>query len=606
MRNIKKIFAFMLSVVIAVCALPSCVLTASAESMNWVGSWGTPAIESGVVVGSDSVFSQNGIHLRDYIPANSTVRTTVVPTIGGSKIRLKFSNVFGKEAITINETTVAKTGSHDDEVVTDTITKVTFNGGHSQVNIAAGSEIYSDEISFNTTAMEKISISSYFRNSTPMYVVGLYGGTSYLGVSLGNRTHKETLTSVASKLTFTSNTITYYTIPFLTRVDVYSPNSYCVVLFGDSTLTNDAYLLLEQKLRANGINNVGVIMSGIIGNSLLHDGVGLLGKVYGESALKRANRDAFDIPGVKSVIVKVGENDILHPMEESMKGIAPYVSPAQVIQGYRDLSNMARNKGIAMYLCTRTPYKGYERNFVGTKDLTWTQHGENLLLEINSWVKYASDGYYKAPINLDAMRDPSDSTKLRSQMTTDGIHFSHLGQIAFVDLIPEDAYGVNKNLKDLSVVLKIDPYTAPKPNNNSNTQNNNNQNNNNQNSNQNNNNGNNSQNNSQTPVTQPNIVVGTTAPVASNTNQELPSVDSANQILVNGNNNDNNQTNMPIGSIDDSNDSSTRQMIGFAILAAVAAAIIAIAAVMLVKMSPSAGGPVTRDSISKRRKKSGV
>ena len=298
MKRMSKFLCFILSVIMLAGCIPAGI-TASAASYNWTGSWGTPAIGCGVTVGDDSVLSENGIHLQDIIPANSTVRTIITPTLGGTKIRLKFSNVFGKESVTINETTIANTGDTDDLVVSSSITQVTFNGGQKSVTIAAGSEVYSDEITFKTTALQKVSVSTYFKKTTPMYTVGLYGGTSYLCSSLGNRTHKETMTTVATKLNFSASSITYYTIPFLTRLDVYAPNAYCVVLLGDSTLTNDSYLMLAEKVRANGITNIGFIMSGIIGNCILHDGTGLLGTVYGQALLTRAKRDAFNVAGVK-------------------------------------------------------------------------------------------------------------------------------------------------------------------------------------------------------------------------------------------------------------------------------------------------------------------
>ena len=120
-------------------------LAVSADSYNWAGAWGTPTVKSGVTIGSKL---GNGIQLRDFIPANSTVRTVITTTLGGIKIRLKFSNLHGTEAITIDETTIAKTAADKEKVLTDTITPVTFNNGEKAVTIAAGSEVYSDEIDF--------------------------------------------------------------------------------------------------------------------------------------------------------------------------------------------------------------------------------------------------------------------------------------------------------------------------------------------------------------------------------------------------------------------------------------------------------------------------
>ncbi len=618
MKRPSKILSFLILPILLISVLSS-GMTASAANYKWAGAWGTPAIESGVLVGNDSVFEQNGIHLRDYIPANSTVRTIIRPTIGGAKIRLKFSNAFGTRAITINEVTVAKTGVTDDVVIEDTITQVTFNGGKTSVNIAVGSEIYSDEITFSVSALEKISVSAYFKNTTPMYTVGLYGGTSYLCSALGNRTHKEGMTAVATRLEFTSNSITYYTIPFLTRIDVYAENAYCVVLLGDSTLTNDSYLLLAQKLNTAGIKNVGVIMSGIIGNRLLYDGAGVLGKVYGQSLLKRAQRDAFSVAGVKYVIVKIGDNDVLHPMEYSLTGIAPYASTSDVVNGYRELSNQVKDKGIKLYMCTRTPYKGYEKNFLGSKDLDWSQKGENMLLEINSWILHSSGDYYNGVINLDAMRDPNDTTKLRSQMTTDGIHFSRYGQIAFVDLIPEAAYGVNQNLTDISAILNINPYVAPpvqQSNNNGGGSNGGNNSAGNSNNGSGGNNGNNGSSSSGSQNQSPNVIEpatsgqGVIVPAVTNPsttsapNAEMPTIQNANQILVD----DDSLNGTPAGAVSDDNASGAgiRQMIGFVILAFVAAAIIAVSAAFLFKINPVKAFPVSRGSYGRTKQKNRV
>ncbi len=607
MKRITKILSLLFVFALLVGIIPT-GMTAQAANDSWAGSWGTPAIESGIVLGDN----EDGLHLQDYIPSNSTIRTVITPTIGGTKIRLKFSNYFSPKPVTLTETTVAQTGDTNDVVDEKTITQVTFNGGQKSVTIAAGSEIYSDPITFNTTAHKKISISTYFKNRTSIYTEGLYGGVTYLTASLGNRTHKADMTKVASRLTFTSSSITYYTIPFLTRLDVYAPNAYCVVLLGDSTLTNEISVMLSEKLHANGIHNVGVVMSGIIGNALLHEGTGLLGKIYGESLLDRAERDAFTVAGAKYVIVKIGDNDVLHPMLKSNEGKLAPVTASQVIAGYRQLSQKAYGRGINLYLCTRTPYKGYTRNFMGGDDLEWSQKGEDILLEINSWVKNTCTSFnYAGHINLDALRDPQDSTKLRDHMTTDGIHFSQYGQIAVVDLIPEYVYGVDRELKDYAEILGIDPYVAPvvetptkKPDSNA---------------------GNNQNNSSgekptegtnKNPViigdaetpTKPSsgsnsgVIVTPNINIENNINNNTQQIPNANEILVQdpmGNNSVN-------GNVVNVSAEAARQMAGFAILAAVAMAIIAVASVMLVKMRPSSGSSLARGGKGRANQKKRV
>ena len=310
---------------------------------------------------------------------------------------------------------------------------------------------------------------------------------------------------------------------------------------------------------------------------------GLIGKAYGESLLERAKRDAFDVPGVKYVIVKIGINDVLHPMLESNKGKMPLTTSSQVIAGYRSLSQQVYGKGINLYLCTRTPYKGYERDFMGSKDLTWTQQGENTLLEINKWVKNnATSNNYAGYIDLDKLRDTNDSAKLRSHMTADGVHFTKYGQIAFVDLIPEAAYGVNKELKDYADIVKINPYNAPAAAETTTKKQET-----------------TTVNNTATTAPAPTTSTPTTSIVANNTptqetTQLAPGIVIApaattsadtNQIIVENPLGDNQ---VDSGNVEDSESLGVRQSITFVILALVGMAIISVAALMLVKMQPSA------------------
>lgn len=592
MKRFTKILSFIFALTMIICCFSTEIIASAAPQYNWVGAWGTPAVESGVVLGDN-------LHLQDYIPAGSTIRSVIVPTISGTKIKLKFSNLYGSKAITIDEATVAQTGVSDDLIDPETVTQVTFNGGHKSVTIAAGSEILSDEITFSVTALKKISVSSYYKKTTTMYTTGLYNATTYLASSLGNRTQKESMTNVATRFSFTSGTITYTPVPFLTRLDVYAQDAYSVVVLGDSTVTNEISLMLAEKLQKNGIKNVGIVMSGIIGNELLNKGSGLLGKIYGEPLLKRAKRDAFDIPGVKYVIIKIGINDVLHPMLESNKGKMPLTTASQVTAGYRELAQQVYGKGINLYLCTRTPYKGYERAFLGSKDLNWTQQGENTLLEINNWVKNSAKQYnYAGYINLDAVRDPDDPAKLRTHMTEDGAHLTKYGQIAVTDLIPEAAYGVNKELKDYAEIINIDPYVAPAvpetttkapaTNNNTTTNNNNTPTN---------NSGTNNNNTVKPTETPTNINPGVIV------TPQTTTMPDANQIVVD----------TPLGSdqtvsgnVSNFGSYTARRIIGFAVLAAVGMAIITVAAIMIVKIRPESSDSPARGGKGRANQKKKV
>ncbi len=589
MRRLLRILCCALTLVLVLCCIPSEIIS-SAAGYDWVTSWGSPVTNASISV-------IEGSNIRDVIPAGSTVRTVVTPTLSGNKVRLKFSNEYGKSAVTINEVTIAYTGETDDVIDASSVKNITFNSGSTSVKIAAGSEIYSDEIDFKINALEKVSISCYYKNTTTMSTLGLYGAKTYIASSLGNKTHSETVTSVATRIELTSGSITYSAIPFLSRLDVYAKDAYCVVLLGDSTLTNDIYLMLAEKCIKNGITNIGFVMSGIIGNALLREGEGMLASFYGDSLLERARRDALNIPGVKYIIVKIGINDILHPYLDSMQGVLDQCTPTQIVNGYKSLAEQFKDTNLKVYLCTKTPVNGYTRNFLGSDDLTWIPEIEEKLLDINKWIRnHAANNGYAGYIDFDAVRDPDDSTRITDHMTTDGAHFSSYGQIAATDLIPEAAYGVKTQLTDYADIVGIDPYVAPieettvKTEETTKTE------------------------ELTVAQTESSVVQETTTQKAAETTaatvaevttnnpglvvnvEQTTTYASANQILLG----DDALEGQLVASVSD-DDTYTKQIAGFALLSLVGLIIVAVASVMLVKLTPS-GGTYGRASYEGRAK----
>ena len=155
---------------------------------------------------------------------------------------------------------------------------------------------------------------------------------------------------------------------------------------------------------------------------------------YGESMLKRYERDALNQPGVKNIIIKVGCNDIIHPNCKSMMGIAPKVTTKEMINAYKVLIRKAHRRNIKVYLVTRSAWKGYTRNILNKgDDIEWTLEIDQMRKDINAWIKTnPADGY----IDLDDLCQDEDCTELRSEYVTDGVHFTLEGQKAVVEKLP--------------------------------------------------------------------------------------------------------------------------------------------------------------------------
>ena len=98
-------------------------------------------------------------HRPETYAKNVTLRYPVKCAFGGNKIRLHFSNFCGTESVTLTRVTVAPAVS-DREINLKDACLVTF-GGNESVTIAAGEEIYSDEINFRVKPNGKVTVSIY-------------------------------------------------------------------------------------------------------------------------------------------------------------------------------------------------------------------------------------------------------------------------------------------------------------------------------------------------------------------------------------------------------------------------------------------------------------
>ncbi len=400
------------------------------NSDNWIGTWSTSMVEGAFTL------SNNDIKVS---LSNVTARTRIMSTREGDTIRLCLSNKYGTQPLTVKEITVALANEELDRAITSgTLVKATV-GGNESVTIPAGQVVYTDPIKFHVDACQEMMVSMYFEDVSEFSTVGLINGHSYVG--LGNQTESYVSPATIDLSAENLSVGAYEILPVLSNVDVYDedPNAYSVVVFGDSTTTNTTVLKLATLLKANGITNVGVLLQGIKGNEILHDGIGLIGSIMGKSALSRFDNDVLAQAGVKKVLIKVGLNDILHPLCESKKDDYPDFNIDtlydQIIAAYSEMTNKAKAQGLEVYFATRTPGRGYTRNILGITgdditDETYMTIIEPFRNEVNNCLRQqAADGIIDGLVDLDCMMDtdPDRVGALRPDYTLDGAHLTDLG-----------------------------------------------------------------------------------------------------------------------------------------------------------------------------------
>lgn len=441
MKKVQKHLAIFLSIALIIGAFSIFTVSfavdneqtdvAQSYDENWVSAWSTSVIDVSIQELGEGV----GMVGVPVVCVSS--RVSIEPTMSGNKVRIVYSNEYGVLPLRIAASTVAQTDAENTKAIdTSTLTDITFSGKKS-VAIPAGERMVSDAVDFEVIAGKRITINTFCRSVNVMKTVGLIGGDSY--ISLGNSTRKESV--YGPRLKVTADSGAYEIIPMLAEVDVAAVEdaSTCVI-FGDSTVDNEVPRYLSAALRENGIDNVSVTQAAIKGNRLVCDGVGKFGRLLGEAGVDRFQKDVLDQAGVKSVIVKIGINDVIHPNCATKKGKAPVATYEDMLEGYEKLINACHERGIKIYLCEMSAWEGYTRGiFIPWGDVHWSTEIDSLRYEVNEWIRSKdcpADGY----IVTDRLNDPDNSNAILPAYTTDGIHYTDEGTHVLTDIFYDSVF----------------------------------------------------------------------------------------------------------------------------------------------------------------------
>lgn len=371
-------------------------------------------------------------------PVEQTYRIQVRPSRTGSVARFRFSNRFGNASVTFGSATVGKQAT----VGTPTISRGTLHqllfDGRSQVTVPEGAEVYSDPAPIRIRSFRRLLVSIHVVGSPgPATQHGLAEQTTW-GTLPGSGDHTRQLTPRGFMPTPVPglNPAIPQAIPYLVGMEVREPFRVgTVVAFGDS-ITDGAQsspvpLLISPKnidrfasypdQLANRIRSEGlaftVANAGISGNQLLR---GALVPIMGPSGLSRFQQDALTLPGVATVIVLEGINDIGQS----------FATRDELVAGYRKLVSAAHQKGIRILLGTMTPQAGtIQPPGYGTM-------AEPTRLAANEWIRSQdiSDGI----VDFDkAVRDPVRPSRiLPAYDGGDHLHFNAAGYRAMARAVP--------------------------------------------------------------------------------------------------------------------------------------------------------------------------
>ena len=315
---------------------------------------------------------------------DSTLRQVVRVSLGGSRLRVRFSNEFGTEPITLTSAYVAKPAAEGAAIRRGTDRALLFRGKPS-VTIQPGAHSVSDALPFDLSPLSDLSVTLH-TSTQSRDITGHPGSrcTSYLQEG----DHASEL-----HLAHATKVDHWY---FLSGVDVEAESgAKAVVTLGDSitdgrgspTNGNGRWPdYLARRLQANpATRRVGVLNAGIGGNCVLRGGLG-------PPALARLDRDVLSQPGARWLVVFEGINDL---------GTRSASGP-DLIAAYKQIIARAKARGLRVYGATLLPCG---RSFYFTPEL------EAARQEVNAWIR--SGGAFEAVVDLDAaLRDPNDPRSL--------------------------------------------------------------------------------------------------------------------------------------------------------------------------------------------------
>ena len=351
---------------------------------------------------------------------NQTVRLVVHTSLGGNELRVRLSNSFGTESLTIAAAHIALR-SMNAAIVADTDRALTFNGA-SSVTIPPGALVVSDSVKVDVPALSDLAVSLFLPGPTGQ-------ATWHAGAFSTNYISKPGDFTGAADFPVDHTVASWF---YLTDVEVKSAkDTLALVTFGDSITdgtrstpdTNHRWPNFLAERLAQRHAKLAVVDEGIAGNRVLHD-------LVGPNALARFDRDVLAQPGVGYVTVLLGINDIGDisrlPAFAQAGRVPQPVSAEEIIAGHQQMITRAHEQGLKIIGCTLTPFEGAAY---------FSREGETKREAVNKFIR--TGGAYDGVIDFDAVvRDPAHPARFLAMYDSgDHLHPNDAGYKAMADAV---------------------------------------------------------------------------------------------------------------------------------------------------------------------------
>jgi lysophospholipase L1-like esterase len=390
---------------------------------NWLATW---------QASPHAAWEASEFALPTGVPAKlerQTVRETARISVGGSRLRVVLSNRYGMQPLAVGEVRVGRAG--------ETMRPLTF-GGQVSVVIPPGAPALSDALEMPVAALEKLAVSVYLPEHTPLAT--FHWGAQQTGVIVdGNRTADATLrdgqplhgrallSGIWVVAPAEAETATAAASEAMATAAA-RPAAGVVAAFGDSITDGNGSTpdqdhrwpdYLAARLSPGGVP---VVNAGISGARLLGDRMGV-------NAAARFEQDVLSQPGVRTAIVLMGINDIGWPRSI----FAPHEAPMtfnRMIAAYRQLIAQARARQVRIIGATLPPFEGT------AIDGYYTPAKDALRRQVNQWIRESAE--FDAVADMDALlRDPQQPSRMQPRYDS-GDHL-HPGDAGYEAMAAEVA-----------------------------------------------------------------------------------------------------------------------------------------------------------------------
>lgn len=366
----------------------------SDTATQWVGSWATAP----QLVEPHNLPPEPGL-------SHNTLRQVVRVSLGGECLRVRFSNEFSPDSVTIVSANIALSQSGS-AIDTTSVIPLSF-GGKPGVTMQPETTVTSDAAPFSLEPRTDVAITIHFGTTSPD-VTGHPGSRTTSYIAMGNQALAPQFDSVATA-------DRWYVI---NGIDVKAPETAAAIAILGNSITDGRGsgtnrqnrwpdILSERLLENPGTQEVGVLNMGIGGNCVLKF-------CLGPAAVDRVERDVLKQAKVRWLIILEGINDIgqIKSADEASQ-VAEDLKSA-----YAHIIGKAHEANIKVYGGTIPPMG---------KSFYYQDYREVARQEVNKWIR--SSGAFDAVIDFDkAIRDPENPELILPELHTgDFLHPNEKG-----------------------------------------------------------------------------------------------------------------------------------------------------------------------------------